>query len=102
MTYDSWKTTDPAMEQAGRAEEALDQYEQDVHHALTRYAVWAALEFTDEASGIMQSHRDRLFDWMNDNVLPADAALLIIEGDEVLNSEAREGVYDNSLYTEKP
>lgn len=69
MSYDAWKCTDPALEKAGRAEEALDRYELDVVEAL----VGLGVEFPTE------DHREELFDWMNDEVHPQDAAVMLTE-----------------------
>ena len=37
-TYDTWKTPAPEQERAGRIEEALDKYEDQVWHEVLRLA----------------------------------------------------------------
>ena len=76
MTYDNWKSTDPNMERAGAAEDALDKYEAQV---------WVQVvdiygKHANHIPGtIMECHRDQMFDWMNDDLSPKDAAEIILE-----------------------
>lgn len=77
MTYDSWKCTDVAMERASDAEDALDKYEQKVWDELVEQYE------TQHGEGVprdtMDDYRDQMFDWMNDNLSPKDAAEIILE-----------------------
>ena len=76
MNYDA----DPAMERAGAEEDALDAYEQKVwDHIVELYVTQHGEEVPYD---IMDDHRDELFDWMNDDVHPRDAAKMILEGEK--------------------
>lgn len=84
MTYDSWKCTDVAMERASDAEDALDKYEQKVWDELveqyeTQHGEGVPRDISANCSGEMDDYRDQMFDWMNDNLSPKDAAEIILE-----------------------
>tara|TARA_R100001594_G_scaffold547_1_gene2083 strand:+ start:463 stop:687 length:225 start_codon:yes stop_codon:yes gene_type:complete len=68
-TYDTWKTTDPEQERAGRIEEALDQYEDQVWREVLRLA-----------ERRYEGYRDELHDQMIDDVSVEDAAQVFLEG----------------------
>lgn len=68
-TYDTWKSTDPALERAGRIEEALDKYEAQVWHEVLRLA-----------ERRYEGYRDELYDQMIDDVSVEDAAQIFVEG----------------------
>ena len=79
MTYDNWKSTDPNMERAGAAEDALDKYEAQVWvQVVDIYGKHA----NHIPGAIMECHRDQMFDWMNDDVPAQDAAEIILESRE--------------------
>ena len=68
-TYDTWKTTDPEQERAGRIEEALDKYEDQVWREVLRLA-----------ERRYEGYRDELYDQMIDDVSVEDAAQNYLEG----------------------
>ena len=77
MTYDSWKTTDVAMERASDAEDALDKYEAQVWDELVEQ--YETQHGEEVPRDIMDDYRDQMFDWMNDDLSPKDAAEIILE-----------------------
>ena len=80
MPYDSWKCTDVAMERASDAEDALDKYEaQGWDELVEQYETQHGEEVPQN---IMDDYRDQMFDWMNDDVHPRDAAKMILEGEQ--------------------
>jgi len=77
LWYDSWKCTDVAMERAPDAEDALDKYEQKVWDELVEQ--YETQHGEGVPRDIMDDYRDQMFDWMNDNLSPKDAAEIILE-----------------------
>lgn len=77
MTYDTWKCTDPEMERAGRAEAALDAYEQGVWDEIVE--MYESQHGEEVPRGIFEDARDQMYDWMCDEVHPKDAAEMILE-----------------------
>ena len=71
---------DPAMERAGAEEDALDAYEQKVWDELCEQ--YESQHGEEVPSRLMDDHRDELWDWMNDDVHPRDAAKMILEGEQ--------------------
>ena len=70
----------PAMERAGAEEDALDAYEQKVWDELCEQ--YESQHGEEVPSRLMDDHRDELWDWMNDDVHPRDAAKMILEGEQ--------------------
>ena len=68
ITYDTWKTTDKAMERAGRLDEALDKYEAEVWHEVLRLS-----------ERRYEAYRDQLHDQMVDGVGAENAAQNFLE-----------------------
>jgi len=77
MSYDSWKCTDVAMERASAAEDALDKYEAQVWVQVVD--IYGGDRANHIPGAIMECHRDQLWDWMNDDLSPKDAAEIILE-----------------------
>ena len=77
MPYDSWKCTDVAMERASDAEDALDKYEAQVWDELVEQDEKVTRDIIDAFR--MDDYRDQMFDWMNDDLSPKDAAEIILE-----------------------
>jgi len=68
MSYDSWKARDPAMERAGRIEEALDRYEDQVWDQVLRLA-----------ERQYEGYRDVLYDQLINDVRIENAAQNFLE-----------------------
>ena len=77
MSYDNWKCTNPAMERASDAEDALDKYEQKVWDELVEQ--YETQHGEEVPRDIMDDYRDQMFDWMNDDLSPKDAAEIILD-----------------------
>jgi len=77
MSYDSWKCTDVAMERASDAEDALDKYEAQVWDELVEQ--YETQHGEEVPRDIMDDYRDQMFDWMNDDLSPKDAAEIILD-----------------------
>ena len=68
MSHDSWKARDPAMERAGRIEEALDRYEDQVWDQVLRLA-----------ERQYEGYRDVLYDQLINDVRIENAAQNFLE-----------------------